>query len=193
MRLIIEREEKNGGKRRKKEDVNQEKLLVVHHIFLSHYFSFFLIIFPYEIIHMIFHMKGGLSSMSKGHRTKIKRERNEVKDTRPKAHGKYLRISDIKARIVLEQIKGRSIKEASAILEYSPRYAAYLIRKVLMSAVANAEHNMNLDADDLYVEDAIANRGKTYGSRFRLSPRAKGRGYRIERKVSNISIILNKK
>jgi len=129
--------------------------------------------------------------MSKGHRSRIKRERNEIKDTRPKAHGKYLRVSDLKARMVLNQIKGKGIEEATAILRYSPRYAADLIQKVLKSAVANAEHNMGLDPDDLYVEDAIANKGTTYGSRFRMKPRAKGRGYRIEHKYSHISIVLN--
>ena len=131
--------------------------------------------------------------MSKGHRTQIKRERNEVKDTRPKAHGRFLRISDIKARAVLEQIKGKRVDEATAILLYSPRYAAYLIGKILKSAVANAENNMNLNPDDLYVEDAIANRGSSYGSRFRMRPRAKGRGYRIERKYSHITVILNER
>jgi large subunit ribosomal protein L22 len=52
---------------------------------------------------------------------------------------------------------------------------------------------MGLDAEKLYVEDAYANRGSSYGSRFRLRPRAKGRGYRIERKVSHISIVLNER
>jgi large subunit ribosomal protein L22 len=131
--------------------------------------------------------------MAKGHRTQIKRRRNEQKDTRPKAHGRFLRISDIKARIVLEQIKGKSVAEAAAVLKFSPRSAAALILKILKSAVANAENNMGLDADALYVEDAYANRGSSYGSRFRLRPRAKGRGYRIERKVSHISVVLNER
>ena len=131
--------------------------------------------------------------MAKGHRSQIKKERNELKDTRPKAHGKFLRISDIKARIVLDQIKGKNIPEAMAILQYSPRYASYLIEKVLKSAVANAENNMGLDQSKLYVQEAVANRGKSYGSRFRLQPRAKGRGYKIEKKVSHISIILNER
>ncbi len=131
--------------------------------------------------------------MAKGHRSQIKKERNQLKDTRPKAHGKFLRISDIKARIVLDQIKGKKVSDAMAILSYSPRYASYLIEKVLKSAVANAEHNMGLDQEKLFVEEAVANRGKSYGSRFRLRPRAKGRGYKIEKKVSHISIILNER
>lgn len=131
--------------------------------------------------------------MAKGHRSQIKKDRNAVKDTRPKAHAKYVRLSDTKARIVLEQIKGKGVNEAEALLVYSPRYAAYVIGKVLHSAVANAENNMGMDKDKLYVQEVFANRGSSHYSRFRLRPRAKGRAYRIERKVSHISIILNER
>ena len=132
--------------------------------------------------------------MAKGHRSQIKKERNKVqKDNRPQAHAKYIRISDTKARIVLDQIKGKNVHEAAAILEFSPRYASYIIGKVLNSAVANAEHNLRLDPANLYVQEAIANRGSAHYGRFRLRPRAKGRAYRIERKVSHISIVLNER
>ena len=132
--------------------------------------------------------------MSKGHRSQIKKERNEQnKDTRPKAHAKYIRISDQKAKIVLDQIKGKGIREATALLNYSPRYAAEIIGKVLKSAVANAENNLGMDAAKLFIEEAYANRGKSQYSRFRLRARARGRGNRIERKVSHISIILNER
>ena len=131
--------------------------------------------------------------MAKGHRTKIKRERNAVKDTRPRAHGRYLKISDTKARIVLREIVKKPVAEASAILTYSPHYAARLIEKILDSAVANAENNLGLDPASLIVEEAYAGKGHSAQSRWRLSPRAKGQGYRIERQVSNVSIILNEK
>jgi len=131
--------------------------------------------------------------VAKGHRSQIKKERNEQKDMRPKAHAKYVRISDTKARIVLEQIKGKGINEAQAILAYSPRFAAEIISKVLHSAVANAEHNLGMDTAKLYVQEVIANKGSAHYSRFRLRPRAQGRGYRIERKMSHISIILNER
>ncbi|MCL2396685.1 MAG: 50S ribosomal protein L22 [Defluviitaleaceae bacterium] len=132
--------------------------------------------------------------MSKGHRTQIKKERNkENRDTRPQAHAKYVRISDTKARIVLDSIKGKGINEARAILTYSPRYAAEIALKVLNSAVANAEHNLGMDADVLYVQEVHANRGRSHYGRWRLKPRAKGRANRIERKVSHVSIILNEK
>ncbi len=132
--------------------------------------------------------------MAKGHRSRTKKERNEQNvDRRPKAHGRYLKISDTKARIVLDKIKNKSVAEASAFLLYSPHYAARLIEKILDSAVANAENNLGMDATKLYVQEAVANRGKSYQSRWRLSPRAKGQGYRIERQVSHVSIILNER
>ena len=128
--------------------------------------------------------------MAKGHRSRIKRERNELKDTRPKAHHMYARISDTKARIVLEQIKGKNVATALSILTYSPRYAADLIEKVLKSAVANAENNQGLDIKKLFVEEVHADQGPIMK---RIQPRAKGRAYRIEKKMSHISIILNER
>ena len=132
--------------------------------------------------------------MAKGHRSQIKKERNEEqRDLRPRAHAKYIRISDQKARIVLEQIKGKGVAEATAILAYSPRYAADVIGKVLKSAIANAEHNLRMDAKGLFVEEAYANKGSAHYSRFRIRPRARGRADRIERKMSHISIVLGEK
>ncbi|MCL2405114.1 MAG: 50S ribosomal protein L22 [Defluviitaleaceae bacterium] len=129
--------------------------------------------------------------MAKGHRSQIKKKRNEEnKETRPHAHHKFARISDRKARIVLEQIKGKGVAEAAAILNYSPRYGAYLIAKVLKSAAANAEANQGLDQSDLFVEEVIANQGPTLK---RIQPRAKGRAYRINKKMSHITIILNER
>ena len=129
--------------------------------------------------------------MAKGHRSQIKKKRNEEnRETRPHAHHKFARISDRKARIVLEQIKGKGVAEAAAILNYSPRYGAYLIAKVLKSAAANAEANQGLDQSDLFVEEVIANQGPTLK---RIQPRAKGRAYRINKKMSHITIILNER
>jgi large subunit ribosomal protein L22 len=132
--------------------------------------------------------------LAKGHRSQIKKERNKNnRETRAHAHAKFIRISDTKARIVLDMIKGKGIEEAKAILLHSPRYAAQIIYKVLNSAIANGEHNLGLDAEDLYVAECHANRGKSYYSRFRLNPRAKGRANKIERKVSHISVYLDEK
>jgi len=132
--------------------------------------------------------------LAKESRSQFKRERNrDNRETRPRAHAKYVRLSDTKARIVLETIKGKGINEARAILMYSPRYAAEVALKVLNSAVANAEHNLGLDADNLYVQEVQANRGSSHYSRWRLKPRAKGRANRIERKFSHVSIYLDEK
>lgn len=132
--------------------------------------------------------------MAKGHRSQIKKERNKAnRETRPHAHAKFIRLSDIKARAVLDTIKGKNVLEAKAILLHSPRYAAEIIYKVLNSAIANAEHNLGLDAENLYVGECHANRGKSYQSRFRLNPRGRGRADKIERKVSHISVYLDER
>jgi len=129
--------------------------------------------------------------MAKGHRSQIKKERNEQqKDRRAQAHAKFVRVSNTKAKIVLDQIKGKSIGEAMGILAYSPRYAAEIIEKVLKSAVANAENNLELDVENLYIEDAVANQGPTLK---RIRPRAQGRAYRINKRTAHISIYLNER
>ncbi|MCL2203123.1 MAG: 50S ribosomal protein L22 [Defluviitaleaceae bacterium] len=129
--------------------------------------------------------------MAKGSRSQYKAERNkENREKRPHAHHMFARISDTKARIVLEQIKGKPVGVAEAILKYNPRYGAYLAGKVLKSAVANAQENHSLDPDELFVEEVIANQGPTMK---RIQPRAKGRAYRINKKTSHITIILNEK
>ena len=76
--------------------------------------------------------------MAKGHRSKIKRERNEVRDTRPSAKLSYARVSVQKACFVLDAIRGKSVNEALAIVTYNPRYASSLVKKLLESAIANA-------------------------------------------------------
>ena len=122
-------------------------------------------------------------------RSQYKRERNkENRETRPHAIHKFARISDRKARIVLEQIKGKDVVQAAAILQFNPRYGADLVGKVLKSAVANAEENHSLDANELYVQEVFADQGPTLK---RIQPRAKGRAYRINKRTSHITIILN--
>ncbi len=128
--------------------------------------------------------------MAKGHRSQIKRERNANKDNRPKAHVKFVRLSDTKARIVLEQIKGKDVGQALAILHHSPRYASDVIFKLLKSAVANAENNQGMDPSNLYVEEVFANQGPTLK---RIRPRAQGRAYRINKKTCHMTIVLNER
>ena len=128
--------------------------------------------------------------MSKGHRSQIKRERNAVKDTRPSAKLSYARIPVQKACFVLDAIRGKDVATAIGILEYSPRYASSVIEKLLKSAIANAENNQGLNQADLYVAECWAGDGPIMK---RVKPRAQGRAYRIEKRMSNISIVLDKR
>ncbi|WP_124066989.1 50S ribosomal protein L22 [Clostridium sp. E02] len=128
--------------------------------------------------------------MAKGHRSQIKRERNAVKDTRPTAKLSYARVSVQKACFVLDAIRGKDVTSALGIVIYNPRYASTLIEKLLKSAIANAENNNGMDPAKLYVEECFANKGPTMK---RVKPRAQGRAYRIEKRMSHISIVLNEK
>lgn len=129
--------------------------------------------------------------MAKGHRSQIKKARNASnREERPRASAKFVRLSDTKARIVLEEIKGKDVRTAQALLMYSPRYASSVCLKILKSAIANAENNLGMDVEKLFVEEVFANQGPTMK---RIRPRAQGRAYRINKKTSHISIILNER
>ena len=128
--------------------------------------------------------------MAKGHRSQIKRERNAQKDTRPSAKLSYARMSVQKACFVLDAIRGKDVKTALAIVMYNPRYASSVIEKLLKSAIANAENNNGMKVDDLYVKECYANKGPTMK---RIHPRAQGRAYRIEKRMSHITIVLDEK
>ncbi|MDO4622654.1 MAG: 50S ribosomal protein L22 [Eubacteriales bacterium] len=128
--------------------------------------------------------------MAKGHRSQIKRERNEIKDTRPSAKLSYARMSVQKACFVLDAIRGKDVETALGILTYSPRYASSVIKKLLESAVANAENNNGLSRNNLYVAECFANKAPTMK---RIHPRAQGRAYRIEKRTSHISVVLDER
>jgi large subunit ribosomal protein L22 len=106
------------------------------------------------------------------------------------ATAKYVRVSPRKAGDVAAMIRGKKVAEAKAILALSPRGAAKLVGKVLDSAVANAENNNNLDADDLYVVRAYADPGPTIK---RFQPRAMGRASRINKRTSHITVSVDEK
>ena len=82
------------------------------------------------------------------------------------------------------------MQTALGIVTYNPRYASELIAKLLKSAIANAENNNGMDASNLYVEECYANKGPTMK---RIRPRAQGRAYRIEKRMSHITIVLNER
>ena len=128
--------------------------------------------------------------MAKGHRSQIKRERNEQKDTRPSAKLSYARMSVQKACYVLDVIRGKDVETALGILTYNPRYASSVIKKLLESAVANADNNNGMSRDNLYVAECFANKAPTMK---RIQPRAQGRAYRIEKRTSHISIVLDER
>ncbi|MGI6175022.1 MAG: 50S ribosomal protein L22 [Christensenellales bacterium] len=115
-------------------------------------------------------------------------KRKTEQDRRPKATAKYVRISCRKVKIVLDLIRGKSIPEAQAILMYTPKAASEIISKVLNSAVANAEYTQDADRDSLYVAAAYANQGP---SLKRYRPRAQGRAFKILKRTSHITIILD--
>ncbi|MFU0827038.1 MAG: 50S ribosomal protein L22 [Lachnoclostridium sp.] len=128
--------------------------------------------------------------MAKGHRSQIKRERNEKKDTRPRATVSYARVSVQKACFVLDAIRGKDVETALGILTYNPRYASRVIEKVLKSAIANAENNNGMDVSKLYIQECYANQAPTMK---RIRPRAQGRAYRILKRMSHITVVLNER
>ena len=126
--------------------------------------------------------------MAKGHRSQIKRLRNENKDTRPKATVSYARVSVTEACFVLDAIRGKDVTSALGILAYNNRYASKVIEKLLKSAIANAENNNGMKVEDLYIAECYANKGPTMK---RIQPRAQGRAYRIEKRTSHITVVLD--
>ncbi|MFG6368860.1 MAG: 50S ribosomal protein L22 [Lachnospiraceae bacterium] len=124
-------------------------------------------------------------------RTSYKRKRNaDNRETRPSAKLSYARVSVQKACFVLDAIRGKDVQTALGILAYSPRYASSIIKKLLESAIANAENNNGMSAENLYIAECYANKGPTMK---RVRPRAQGRAYRIEKRMSHITIVLDER
>ena len=123
-------------------------------------------------------------------RSQYKKERNANKDTRPKATLRNARVSTTKAAFVLDAIRGKDVETALGILLYNPRYASTLIEKLLKSAIANAEHNYDLESANLYVSEAYVNEGATL-KRFR--PRAKGMASPINKRTSHVVVVVSEK
>jgi large subunit ribosomal protein L22 len=108
---------------------------------------------------------------------------------RTRATARFIRVPASKARLVLAHIRGKSVGEALATLQFTPKAAARLIEKVLRSAIANAEHNHQVrNLDDLRVVAAVADGGP---SMKRVSPRAMGRAYFIKHRLSHLTIELS--
>lgn len=105
--------------------------------------------------------------------------------TEAKAVGSYIRMSPRKVRRVLNQIRGKTYKEALMLLEFMPYKACGPVWQVIYSAAANAEHNFNLNKENLIISEAFANQGPIF-RRFR--PRAQGQGYGIRKPTCHIAI-----
>ena len=103
------------------------------------------------------------------------------------AKHKFARSSAQKARLVADQIRGRAVGKGLDVLTYSPKKAADLVKKVLLSAIANAEHNEGADIDALKVKTVFVDEGP---SMKRIKPRAKGRADRIVKRTSHITVIV---
>jgi large subunit ribosomal protein L22 len=110
-----------------------------------------------------------------------------VPNVRVSATAKYLRASTRKTRLVTEAIKGKPVEEAAALLRFMPQKAAADVARVLKSATANAENNLSLSADELFIADAICNEGPTIK---RWRPRAQGRAFPIHKPMTHITIVV---
>ena len=125
--------------------------------------------------------------MAKNTREKAKRIA-ENKDSRPYAVARHIRMSPYKVRRALALIRGKSVNEAAAILDYATIVSAEPVKKVLLSAAANAEHNYGMDRGDLIVAEAFADQGPTLK---RMNPVSKGRAHSILKRTSHITVILD--
>lgn len=128
--------------------------------------------------------------MAKQHRSQYKHDRNqENRESRPHAKLSYARIPVQKACFVMDAIRGKDVNTALAILQYNPRYASSVIFKLLSSAAANAEFK-GINRNSLYIAECFANNGPIMK---RIQPRAQGRAYRIEKRMSHLTIVLDEK
>lgn len=107
-----------------------------------------------------------------------------------KASSRHVRISPTKVRIVIDLIRGKSVTEALALLKFIPKRASEPIAKVVKSAAANAEHNFNLNKDNLVVSQAFVDQGPTMK---RFHPRQRGQAFPILKRTSHITIMVKEK
>ncbi|MFB1051379.1 50S ribosomal protein L22 [Paraliobacillus sp. JSM ZJ581] len=107
-----------------------------------------------------------------------------------KAVAKTVRIAPRKVRLVIDLIRGKDVGEAIAILKHTQRGASPVVEKVLNSAIANAEHNYEMNSDELFISEAYVNEGVTL-KRFR--PRAQGRASQINKRTSHITVVVSEK
>ena len=107
-----------------------------------------------------------------------------------KAVAKYIRIAPRKIRVVMDLIRGKNIGEAFAILKYTPKVGADVIEKVLKSAVANAEHNNDMNVDNLFISAAYVDQGP---SLKRIHPRSRGQAFKILKRSSHVTVVVKER
>ena len=131
-----------------------------------------------------------MAEEKKKSRSQYKVERNKTnRETRPHAKLTNARIPVQKGCFVMDAIRGKDVTTALAILQFNPRYASSVIYKLLASAIANAEFK-GMNRENLYIAECYANNGPIMK---RIQPRAQGRAYRINKRMSNLSIILDER
>jgi len=106
------------------------------------------------------------------------------------ANLKYARVAAQKARLVADAIRGKDVNEAVRILTFMPKKTAYFLKKLVESAVANAEQKKVIDVDNLFVKTVLVDKGPDL-KRYR--PRAQGRAFQIRKKTSHISLVLDER
>ena len=116
--------------------------------------------------------------------------RRENADKRPRAIARYVRIAPSKAGIVCDLIRGKKADDALAVLMYTPKAAAPILEKLLLSAIANAENNLSMDRGSLYVAEVYANPGPTLK---RYVARSRGSASPMLRRTSHITVVLDQK
>lgn len=114
--------------------------------------------------------------------------RKQTADRRPRAVAKYIRISPRKVKIVIDLIRGKKVDDALAILMFTPKAAAPIVEKLLNSAIANAENNLELSRDELYVAEVYANAGPTLK---RFVARSRGSASPMLKRTSHITVVLD--
>jgi len=107
-----------------------------------------------------------------------------------KASARYIRISPRKVRVVIDLVRGKSVTEALTLLKFIPKRASEPIAKVIASAAANAEHNFNLNKDNLVVSQAFVDQGPTLK---RFHPRQRGQAFPILKRTSHITVTVKEK
>ena len=105
-----------------------------------------------------------------------------------RAAARFIRISPRKARLIMDEIRGKKVEDALRLLAFSPKRGSHLLKKLINSAVANAESNSEIDVDKLFVKRIFADEGPTMK---RFQPRAMGRATTIRKRTSHLTVILD--